>query len=172
MGKEIYATGRFPVLGLNNLRLGFRPATGADNAFVKQVFFSAHGQQFSILPLEPDALARLLQLQFDAWHKGTRARCPTSQLDIILVNDSTEAGIVWHDTSATSLRLLELSILPSYRGKGIGTAVLQEFASRAENSGLSLTCSVARDNPGALRLYERFGFRVRSSNEVYLELIR
>ena len=50
-----------------------------------------------------------------------------------------------------------LFLLPPFRGQGIGTAVLKRCMAQAE-TGLFLY--TFRENTGAVRLYERLGFRV------------
>lgn len=58
---------------------------------------------------------------------------------------------------------LSMSVLPDYRGQGIGTQLLTHlFASECGRSPISL--SVSADNP-AMRLYERFGFEVVSKSD-------
>lgn len=51
-----------------------------------------------------------------------------------------------------------MALLPEYRGKGIGTLLLNEMIRKVKDSGLiSLSLSVDLKNP-ALRLYKRQGF--------------
>ena len=53
---------------------------------------------------------------------------------------------------------LSIAVLPEYRGKGIGTQLLTHlFASKCGQSSISLSVSI--DNP-AVRLYDRFGFKI------------
>jgi ribosomal protein S18 acetylase RimI-like enzyme len=52
-----------------------------------------------------------------------------------------------------------MAILPAYRGKGIGTKLMQEICTLASINGYkTISLSVDPSNP-ALRLYERFGFQ-------------
>lgn len=49
----------------------------------------------------------------------------------------------------------------AYRSIGIGSRLLQTAeADLARNGFHRVTLNVARDNPGALRLYQRFGYRI------------
>lgn len=55
---------------------------------------------------------------------------------------------------------LAISLLPEYRGLGIGTQLLRSLLLLLQENGyLRLSLSVQKDNP-ALRLYERAGFRI------------
>ena len=67
---------------------------------------------------------------------------------------------------------LALAVFAAQRGRGIGTALLEDLireATARELPGLSL--SVARDNP-ALALYQRLGFSVASAETEPLTMLR
>jgi len=52
-------------------------------------------------------------------------------------------------------------VQPAFRGLGIGSLILQTAeAELARNGFHRVTLNVARDNPDALRLYQRFGYRI------------
>ncbi len=71
----------------------------------------------------------------------------------LLQNDTKGYGYVDDDTPE-----LSVAVLPSYRGRGIGTRLLARlFESDCTRGPISL--SVSADNP-AVRLYERFGFKM------------
>ena len=61
---------------------------------------------------------------------------------------------------ASNTPSLAISLLPGYRGLGIGTQLLNSllFLLR-ENGYLRASLSVQRENP-SLRLYERAGFQI------------
>jgi ribosomal protein S18 acetylase RimI-like enzyme len=58
------------------------------------------------------------------------------------------------------INLHDLAVLPAYRGRGIGTALLEAVARRArETDCCKVTLEVRLANPQARRLYERLEFR-------------
>jgi [ribosomal protein S18]-alanine N-acetyltransferase len=58
-----------------------------------------------------------------------------------------------------NIPILSMAILPKYRGKGIGTMLIQEICTLATINGYkAISLSVDPGNP-ALRLYERFNFK-------------
>jgi ribosomal protein S18 acetylase RimI-like enzyme len=60
---------------------------------------------------------------------------------------------------------LAISVLPEYRGKGIGTRLLTALFDLLKENGYSrLSLSVQKDNP-ALRLYQRTGFIIAGEND-------
>ena len=58
------------------------------------------------------------------------------------------------------LNIHDLAVLPGYRGRGVGRALLAAAERMASAAGCcKLTLEVLEDNLAARRLYEHFGFR-------------
>ena len=70
---------------------------------------------------------------------------------------STETGIADGDGRAY---LYALRVMDMFRGRGIGTRLMVEAESMLIERGFGwATIAVAKDNPDALRLYKRLGYR-------------
>jgi ribosomal protein S18 acetylase RimI-like enzyme len=54
---------------------------------------------------------------------------------------------------------LVMAVMPEYRGRGIGTVLLEHLFEKAKATYKSVSLSVWKVNP-AFRLYQRFGFEV------------
>jgi ribosomal-protein-alanine N-acetyltransferase len=67
---------------------------------------------------------------------------------------------VWH--------VMNVAVDPDERRRGIGTALLAELYRRA-GDGARFTLEVRRSNRGALRLYEREGFRAAGMRRRYYQ---
>ncbi len=53
-----------------------------------------------------------------------------------------------------------LAVVPSSRGMGIGTALMQKAEEKAESEGKrTMSLGVIAENEGAIRLYERLGYK-------------
>ncbi len=62
-----------------------------------------------------------------------------------------------------------LAVDPAYRGMGIGTALLQKAEERARSMGkYTMSLGVVGENAGAIRLYERVGYRRTYTWDGYL----
>ena len=54
---------------------------------------------------------------------------------------------------------LAIAVVPSARGRGVGSKLLDALLARAREAGYAaLSLGVDRDNGGAIELYERHGF--------------
>jgi ribosomal protein S18 acetylase RimI-like enzyme len=76
----------------------------------------------------------------------------------------TPVGESWiGDTWKTGDRIAELesiSVLPEHRGAGIGSALIDEVHQELEGMGIEdVIVGALPRNEGAIRLYERFGYR-------------
>ena len=69
---------------------------------------------------------------------------------------------------------LAIAVVPSARGKGVGSALLEALLARAREAGHeAISLSVDRNNAGAIRLYEQHGFqRVAETDDSVTMLAR
>jgi ribosomal protein S18 acetylase RimI-like enzyme len=58
-----------------------------------------------------------------------------------------------------TLYVSALAVAPEYRGRGIGTALIERVVAGASRLGLAVALDTGVDDEAALRLYERLGFR-------------
>ena len=71
--------------------------------------------------------------------------------------DGQLAGYYSFAPSGEKMELDDLYVLPAFRGRGIGTAVVERCCAQ---TGLPVFLYVFRRNARAVALYERLGFRV------------
>jgi ribosomal protein S18 acetylase RimI-like enzyme len=145
------------------------PAGASDSGFLYRLFESIRGQQFAQIPLPPAQLEALVRMQFSAQQTGYRNRYPQSQ-DFIVMTGDKPAGRIWLNESPSEVAIVDIAILPEYRGCGLGTSVLTQIVSNASLSAKAIRLQVDRANIGAARLYRRLGFEVVSGNEVCEEM--
>ena len=72
-------------------------------------------------------------------------------------------------TKADEFVVDSLAVDPACRGRGVGTALLQKAEERARSMGRrTMSLGVIGDNAGAIRLYERLGYRCTYTWDGYL----
>jgi ribosomal protein S18 acetylase RimI-like enzyme len=111
-----------------------------------------------------------LRSQFDAQDVWWHEHYAEASFEVVLV-DGEPAGRLYVHRGETEIRIVDIALLPEYRGDGIGTRLLHELLIEADAAGKSVTIHVERLNP-ALRLYERLGFSLAEDKGVYLFLER
>lgn len=68
-----------------------------------------------------------------------------------------------------SVNICDFAVLPEFRNKGVGRALLEEVETRARLRGCcKLTLEVHDSNDGAKRLYRRFGFGPWDSTTLFV----
>jgi ribosomal protein S18 acetylase RimI-like enzyme len=87
----------------------------------------------------------------------------------VVVVDGRPAGRLYVARWPEELRVIDIALLPEYRRRGIGTALLRALLEEAGASGRPVRIHVERFNP-ALAVYEKLGFRLLEDRGVYLFL--
>jgi len=81
-----------------------------------------------------------------------------------IVVDGNPVGTLWWaeqlDETPPRVYIYDIEVEEEHRGKGVGTAAMQALDDEARRVGAEeVMLSVFFGNPGAIRLYERLGFR-------------
>lgn len=134
-----------------------RPETADDARFRLRLFQSTHGAIFA--GLDPALAETLLRHQFAAQDVGYRAAFAGARFDIVECSGHAVGRIVTLQ-SDDATTLVDIALLPEWRGRGIGSALIAALLGEARAAGTRVRLSVARSNVRAQALYRRLGFRV------------
>ncbi|QUE52128.1 GNAT family N-acetyltransferase [Luteolibacter ambystomatis] len=117
----------------------------------------------------PDELkAEFCRMQFEAQDAHYRTYYPNARFTVI-VRGGEQMGRLYVDRWEKEIRVMDIALLPSCRGRGAGTFLLKELQTEARDAGKVLSIHVERFNP-ALLWYQRLGFQVVEEKNVYLLL--
>jgi ribosomal protein S18 acetylase RimI-like enzyme len=83
--------------------------------------------------------------------------------------DATPAGRLLVARWPEEIRIVDISLLPEFRGHGAGSELLGRLMAEAAADGKRLSIHVERNNR-ALALYERLGFRPAAETGVHLRM--
>lgn len=144
-----------------------RPATEADEAFFARVFADVRREEFAGAGLDPAAVEAFLRSQFEAQQAHYRRAFPGAERWVLRHADQ-DAGIAILNEDS-EIRVVDLALLPAFRGQGIGTAILEELKVRAADLGVPVVLHVEMHNR-ARRLYERLGFRPVEDVGIYVRM--
>jgi ribosomal protein S18 acetylase RimI-like enzyme len=135
--------------------ISLRPAAPADLPFLRELFADSRAADFGALPAQ--LREQLIDLQFETQRREYASLRPDA-LDEIVGLAGSAVGRIWTAREVDALHILDVTVSLRYRGRGIGTAVLDEVAARADTAGLAVHLHVWAANHAARRLYERCGF--------------
>lgn len=137
-----------------------RPATAEDHEDLVRLYASTRAAELAQVTWwdEAQKLA-FCRMQYDSQKKEYDERFPDAEYDVILL-EGRFAGRLWVGRGEDEIRLLDIALLPEAQNRGVGTALLKRLIEESRASGKRLRHMVFILNKGALRFYERLGFRV------------
>jgi GNAT superfamily N-acetyltransferase len=133
-----------------------RSAREDDDAFLFEVYASSRREGLAPLGWDDRTAERYLRTQFEAEERDWRQHQPGAQCMVIL-SDDDPVGRLYLARSAQEIRVMDITVLPEHRGRGIGTALLVGLLDEARHSQRTVRAHVERGS-AALRLYRRLGF--------------
>ena len=89
----------------------------------------------------------------------------------MLLVDGEPAGRLYVHRDDDEILIVDIALLPPYRGRGIGTALVREVLDEADASGRPVRIHVEHQNP-AMTLYRRLGFERVDESGPYLLMER
>lgn len=143
------------------LAVTLRPALELDQTLLLRVYASTRTAELALTGWDAVTCSRFVQMQFLAQSTHYRQYWPASEHSVIQVQsqDATlPVGRLWIDRRAKSIHVLDIALLPDWRGQGIGAQCLESLMLEASQTGLELTIQVEQGNP-ARHLYDRLGFQ-------------
>ncbi len=143
--------------------LTFRATTPDDEEFLMQVFASYMAERLAEANSPVLTWAELITQQFKAQHYSYRTNFPKSTFEIVLV-DGEKAGRLYLDRREDEIRILDLILLPAFRGQGIGTKLLEGLFDEACKTRKKVGAHVDH-GCRAMNLALRLGFSAQLETE-------
>jgi ribosomal protein S18 acetylase RimI-like enzyme len=104
--------------------------------------------------------------QFELQHREYHGTYPDATFEILLVGGKP-AGRLYVRRTDDEVHVIDIALLPEFRGRGIGTALVSELLEEAAGSGRVASIYVEQTNR-ALSLYRRLGFEPVADQGIYL----
>jgi GNAT superfamily N-acetyltransferase len=148
------------------LQLDRRAVTDDDRPFLFDVYASTREDELRIVPWSDAQKQAFVRQQFEAQDTYYREHYRDATYEVILV-DGAPAGRLYVARWPSEIRVIDIALLPAYRGHGVGTRLLETVFEEARAAGKPVRIHVEVMNP-ARGLYERLGFRQVADQGVYL----
>jgi ribosomal protein S18 acetylase RimI-like enzyme len=153
------------VTGTDTATVTLRPATDTDRELLLAVYGSTRAEELDQVEWAPGRREWFLRMQFDAQDSEYRKHNPRGSFDVIEV-DGRAAGRLYVDRRPGDLRIVDIALLPEFRGRGVGARLISDLQRQARQEGRIVSIHVEVTNR-AERLYERLGFAVAEELGVY-----
>jgi ribosomal protein S18 acetylase RimI-like enzyme len=133
-----------------------RPVEAADRDFLRRLYASTRADELALVQWTGTEKAAFIEHQFAAQDRYYREVYADDRFTVVELNGRPVGR--WYVAELDSeLRLVEVTIQPHDRGRGIGTQLVAALCAEADERGVPIRLHVEPWNP-ARRLYERFGF--------------
>jgi GNAT superfamily N-acetyltransferase len=154
------------------VREGFtlRTETDDDIPFLATLYASTREAELAPIPWPAEQKRLFLLQQFDAQRRDYRARFHACAFNIV-ERAGEPIGRLYIDPRDDRLQIVDIALTPQWRGRGVGSAILEGLIAAARIEGLGVGIFVETFNP-ALSLYRRLGFAEIADHGVYLEMER
>jgi ribosomal protein S18 acetylase RimI-like enzyme len=142
-----------------------RPRRDDDRPFLAVLYASTRQQELAITDWTDDQKRTFLQWQFDAQTAHYDENYYGADF-LIIEQDGAPIGRLYIDRREDEIEIVDIALIPEFRGSGLGSRLLRDVLREAEESGKSVKIYVENFNP-ARHLYDRLGFKHADTNGVY-----
>jgi ribosomal protein S18 acetylase RimI-like enzyme len=147
-----------------------RPVNKEDERFIEKVYRSTREEELNFTNWPEEQKQAFMMMQSMAQEAEYKTKFPGAEFQIILYKKQ-EAGRMYTWEGEKEIRLIDITLLPEFRGKGIGAFLLRELIKRSGILEKKISLHVDPLNP-ALKLYMHAGFKHISNNKRYYYMER
>lgn len=118
---------------------------------------------------EKNQIVQFLEMQFLCQQRSYEIQYPNLQT-IVIDYQSTKVGRLLLVELDGKFIIVDITILPSYQNKGIGTKIISNLLEKARERNKEVHLSVFYSNDKAKKLYEQLGFRQVGMDQMYIHM--
>ncbi len=150
------------LIGSKNMRLSFPLITRSDEAFLFALYASTRTNEMALVPWSNEQKTFFLQSQFQAQHQHYLSEYPHGKFQTINSNDQ-KIGRLYVCDLKNEIQIIDLTLLPEFRGQGIGTQIITDILQTAEKPVQIYLESFNQ----SINLFTRLGFQMISEEGIY-----
>ena len=156
-----------PGLGEEIIRYGLtlRDIVDGDRPFLQQLYASTREEELAVVPWSESEKKTFLEFQFNAQHTFYQNQFGDAAFWVI-EQENVPIGRLYLDRRSDEIRIIDIALLPAYRDRGIGTALLNAILAEGQANHQPIRIHVEHNNR-ALNLYRRLGFKKIDEEGVY-----
>ena len=137
-----------------------------DTAFIESVYRTTREAELNFTNWSEHQKGAFISMQSTAQLAEYKTKFPGARFQVITYNKK-DAGRYYTWEDETEIRLIDITVLPQFRGKGIGKYLLEQLIERSNKVQKKVSLHVEALNP-VLKLYQRLGFiHIRNNGRYY-----
>ncbi|MEO9131209.1 MAG: N-acetyltransferase [Sphingomonas sp.] len=145
-----------------------RPETDDDIPFLTYLYGTTREEELTRVDWPPEQKIAFIKQQSDAQRFHYRTQISGCAFDVIEMA-GIPIGRLYLQERETRLHIVDIALMPTHCGKGVGSAILKAMVKTAGSRGKGVGIFVEKYNP-ALRLYRRLGFTDIQETDIYYEM--
>lgn len=146
--------------------IALRPIRPEDRDLLCRIYGSTRTEELAPVPWTDEQKAAFVKMQFDAQTAYWDEQYPEAERSVVEIGGEP-AGRLYVQRWPKEIRLVDIALLPPFRGRGAGTELIQRLFSEGAATGRAVTIHVEIFNP-ARALYERLGFASKGEQGMYV----
>ena len=154
-----------PLKAAAGLGIAYRPISDDDLPFLDALYASTRAEEVAMTGWSAEMQRQFLAQQFDAQHRHYMRHYPDAEW-LIVERDGEAIGRLYIEEWSSQIRIIDISLMPASRGRGLGAAILKDMLEMARIAGKTVSIHVEKNNP-ARHLYDRLGFAAIEDKGVY-----
>ncbi len=146
-------------------QISFRPISQKDQHFLCELYGTTRADEMAMVPWSEEQKQEFIDMQFNAQHTFYQEQFKDANYNIVVLNNEA-IGRLYTDIRDDEIRIIDIALLPKFRGRGLGFELLNGVIEEAKQRKLPITIHVEKNNP-AMTLYQRLGFVTIEDQGVY-----
>jgi ribosomal protein S18 acetylase RimI-like enzyme len=154
------------MIAVDASKVALREQTDGDMEFLLALYISTRESEMINVGWAQHQIDIFLKQQFETQTLWYRNLYPNAEYQIVEF-EGEPVGRFYLIRTENEIRLIDLALLPEFRGKKLGAYLIREITQAATAKGILVSLHVEYRNP-AIRLYHRLGFEVVEDLGIYL----
>jgi len=149
-----------------SMKIELRPFNQDDLAFLRTLYTSSREKEMAMANFDDVNKTLFISQQFNAQHSSYLLNYPNANFDLILRNGHP-IGRLYVDRRPVELRIMDITLLPAWQNKGIGTGLMKDVQAEGNQTNCALSLHVENNNLRAQQWYIKLGFRRISASPTH-----
>ncbi|GAB2504005.1 GNAT family N-acetyltransferase [Arenimonas alkanexedens] len=141
-----------------------RPARDADLPRLRDIYADTRADEMARVPWPGLVKRSFLEQQFALQHQHYLVHYAAADF-LVIEHERVLQGRYYLLREGDADLIVDISLMADWRGRGIGSALIEHSQRDAAARGRGMTLHVVRDNLGARRLYQRLGFALAGDDD-------